>query len=124
MARSSSRLYDDTRSIYSRAHLSAAWSAVLIGSALPELVLGFRYPLALLHWLSITKAALLVLLLLLTVFFRMMIPLRALVTVLLTLHVQEALPAGPPARCGQWRGRRRLVGGPDQRVGATVRHGG
>jgi membrane protease YdiL (CAAX protease family) len=76
-----------THARYSRAHLSIAWSAVLIGSALPELVLGFRYPLELLNWLSITKTAVFVLLLLLTVLIRKMAPLRALITVLLTLQM-------------------------------------
>lgn len=70
-----------------RTHLSIAWIAVLIGSALPELVLGFPYPSTLFNWLSITKAALLILLLLLTVLIRQTVPLQALVTVLLTLHV-------------------------------------
>jgi hypothetical protein len=49
--------------------------------------LGFRYPLELLNWLSITKTAVFVLLLLLTVFIRKMALLRALVTVLLTLQM-------------------------------------
>jgi hypothetical protein len=63
---------DNTRSIFEGTPI--AWRAVLIGSALPELVLGFRYPLELLNWLSITKTAVFVLLLLLTVLIRKMAP--------------------------------------------------
>ncbi len=61
--------------------------AVLVGSALPELVLGFRYPIGLMHSLSFAKAAFFILLLVLTCFIRKTAPLRPLLAILLTLHV-------------------------------------
>lgn len=72
---------------YLKERLILAWVAVLIASAFPELILGFRYQLEIFQWLSITKAALLVLVLLLTALVRRLRPLRALVTMLLTIHV-------------------------------------
>ena len=71
-----------------KTRLGIAWGAVLIGSALPELLLGLPYPSALFNtWLSVTKAMLLVLMLLSTVLIRQTAPLRALVAMLLTLHL-------------------------------------
>lgn len=71
----------------SRTHLFVAWIAVLLGSALPELLLGLRYPLVLMHGLSLFKCAFFIVLLVLTFSMRKIAPLRSLFAVLLTLHV-------------------------------------
>lgn len=71
----------------SRALLILAWLSVLIGSTLPELVLGFRHPANPMHWLWVCKAAFLIAVLVLTFLVRTFISLRALLIILLVLHV-------------------------------------
>lgn len=70
----------------SRVHLFVAWVSVLLGSALPELVLGFRYPLDPMHWLSLSKAVFLIVVLVLTFSVRTIASLRSLLIILFALH--------------------------------------
>ena len=70
--------------------LMLAWILVLLASALPELGLGFHYPLEPLHWLSISKVAVLGALLVVSYALGVISALRSLIIVLLTLHLATA----------------------------------
>ncbi|MBP6506224.1 MAG: CPBP family intramembrane metalloprotease [Opitutaceae bacterium] len=86
----------------SKTTLFLTWFSVLIGSALPELALGFRYPLDALHWLALSKAALLIGALFLTFPMRNFRPLRLLLIVLLTIHAATGV-FGSVVSSGYWK---------------------
>lgn len=76
-----------TTSSQSRIVLLAAWLCVLLTSAVPEILLSASYPLPLSHWITLSKAGLLVGVLLATAVIQALHPLRPLLAMLLVMHL-------------------------------------
>lgn len=64
-----------------------AWFFVLSASALPELALGASYPLPLMHWITLSKAGLLIGALIATLAWQTLRPVRALLILLSVIHL-------------------------------------